>query len=32
MLPLSPETNVSVNLILIKDIFPAKMSIKRFDW
>ena len=32
MLQLLPETIVSVNLRLIKDIFPAKKSIKRFDW
>ena len=27
-----PKSNVSVNLRLIKDIFPVKKSIERFDW
>ena len=32
MLQLPPETIVSVNLRPTEDIFPAKKSIKRFDW
>ena len=31
-LQIPPKLIVSVNLRLIKDIFPVKKSIKRFDW